>query len=255
SRTRPGGEKAGKGQDDAVRQPGEAGDNESAAGGAEDGSDQRKPAEGQKPGDQAGSDSRKQRDPPGDQRDRPGQPNDQPGQAGSQRGEPGEGRGSAQDNPTQGGMPGDDTPPLPEKSQAPVPEGDEANLEYSRKATELALEHLKDQLAKEKPDQELLDELRWTRDDIEKFVERWEQLKREANEPGDEGKAARDRLDETLRSLGLRPRGTSLEGGRVRDDRVRKLRESRRSSAPAEYAEQAREYQKGTARSGSAGDK
>ncbi|MEX2122020.1 MAG: hypothetical protein WD847_20740 [Pirellulales bacterium] len=247
SRTRPGGEKAGKGQDDAARQPGEDGDNEQPG---EDGSDQRKPAEGQKPGDQAA----KQQDRPGDQRGRPAQPNDQRGQAGSQRGEPGEGRGSAQDNPTQGGMPGDDTPPLPEKSQAPVPEGDEANLEYSRKATELALEHLKDQLAKEKPDQELLDELRWTRDDIEKFVERWEQLKREANEPGDEGKAARDRLDETLRSLGLRPRGTSLEGGRVRDDRGRKLRESRRSSAPAEYAEQAREYQKGTARSGSAGD-
>ena len=42
---------------------------------------------------------------------------------------------------------------------------DEANLEYARQQTELALEHLRDQLAKEKP--ALLDRLGWTKDEAQ----------------------------------------------------------------------------------------
>ena len=125
---------------------------------------------------------------------------------------------------------------------------DEANLEFAREASDLALSHLKDELAKDQPDANLLKDLGWSRDDLQKFVSRWEQMQREAKTPGTKGETARRELDDTLKSLGLRPRATSLKEDSARDDDVRGLRESRKSSPPPEYAEQVKAYKQGTAR-------
>jgi hypothetical protein len=130
----------------------------------------------------------------------------------------------------------------PAEPQQPDTGGDKANEEYARKATDLALEYLKDQLAKDKLDQELLDKLQWSRDDMQRFVEHWEKMKSDAQVPGEAGSAARKRLDESLRGLGLRPRSTTLESGASAQDVQRQLRESRRTAPPAEYADQVKTY-------------
>lgn len=126
---------------------------------------------------------------------------------------------------------------------------DKANLDYARKATNLALEHLKDELRKEQPDQELLDRLGWSREDLQKFVKRWESMRASAQAPGDKGAAGKRELDETLRSLGLRPRATTLKS-RTSDDRAQGYQESHRTTPPAEYSESFKAYTQGTARGG-----
>ena len=56
------------------------------------------------------------------------------------------------------------------------PTDDKANLEYSKRATDLALEHLRHQLKDGQPDQDLLDRLGWSKDDLQKMLARWEKM-------------------------------------------------------------------------------
>jgi hypothetical protein len=126
-----------------------------------------------------------------------------------------------------------------------VPPGEQPNLEYARKAANLVLEHLKDQ--QQNPDQELLDELGWTDEQMREFIARWESMKRAATED----EVGKRELDEALRSLGLRPRrGTTRSVDSV-DDESRGLRDSGgQSSPPPSIQEQFNAYKKGTARIG-----
>ncbi|HWB08431.1 MAG TPA: hypothetical protein VG826_04375 [Pirellulales bacterium] len=156
--------------------------------------------------------------------------------------------GRQRSNPTGGGEPGPDETTPAEETDDSEPGGDDPNQEYARKATDLALDRLKDQLAKDKPDQELLDKLKWSQEDLERFVQQWDRLKKAADESGPKGDAARQELDDALRSLGLRPRGSSLTGGQKRDDKLRNLRESRRAPPPPEYQEQYIEFNKARAK-------
>ncbi len=189
--------------------------------------------------------------------DKPGQPNrpsdEQQSEADSPRDDSqadGEGQPGGGTPTGQGGERANDNEP-PERPSRSAPEvEDKANLDYARKATDLALSHLKDELAKDQPDPELLESLGWTRDDLQRFVNRWEQLRKQADTPSAEGRDAKRELDDTLRSLGLRPRTTTLRGNDARDDQFKRLRESRRSSPPPEYAEQTKAYTQGTARGG-----
>ena len=113
------------------------------------------------------------------------------------------------------------------------------------KQTELALEHLEDQLAKDKP--ELLEKLGWTREQAQQFLDRWQQLRREANETGSHGETAKKQLDDALKSLGLRPRSTVLKHGNVKGDQQRNMRDAGRFAPPADWADQFREYTRGVA--------
>jgi hypothetical protein len=109
----------------------------------------------------------------------------------------------------------------------------------------LVLEYLKDQ--QQDPDQELLDKLGWTKEEMQEFIARWDALKRAATE---EARGSRE-LDEALRSLGLRPRRGTTRHVESRDDEVRGLRDAgAHSSPPPGYAEQFNAYKKGTARTG-----
>lgn len=126
-----------------------------------------------------------------------------------------------------------------------VPPGDKPNLEYARKATDLVLDYLKDQT--DNPDRKLLDDLGWTRDDLQKFVQRWETLKQNAAEQGTD---ANRQLNDSLRSLGLRPKQTTSRAVNARDETRRVLRETGfRSDAPGKYSDLFNAYKKGTARS------
>ncbi len=160
-----------------------------------------------------------------------------PGQGMSQQSGPG-GTG----NPGGGQAPGTNaaTPPEPTNSAA-----DQANLEYARRQTTLALEHLRDQLAKEKPP--LLEQLGWSKDDARRFLERWEQMQQAAAQKGQEGQSGRQQFDDALRSLGLRPRGTELRHGSVTPDQPQNLHDAGRFAPPPDWAEQFRQYTRGVA--------
>ena len=202
---------------------------------------------GSKPGE--GSDSKSsQGDKPGGGAPRESSSAGQEGQSasGDQQTQPGGQSGGGQPN---GGKPSDGSP-ADQKWKPGQDEAEEANLQYARKATDLALEHLKDELRKDQPDPELLKRLGWTKKDLENFVKRWEQMRKQAQGPDEKGKTAQRELDESLRSLGLRPRSTSLKSNSARDDQTRGLKESRRTSPPAEYSEQYKSYIQGTAKGG-----
>lgn len=149
-------------------------------------------------------------------------------------------------NPTDGGEPGPEETTPPDELDQSEPGGDDPNQDYARKATDLAIERLKDQLAKE-PDPDLLKKLGWTSEDMERFVKQWDRLKKAADEAGPKGDAARQELDDALRSLGLRPRGSSLAGGKKREQGLR-VQEGRRTAPPPEYQDQYREFNKARAK-------
>ena len=124
---------------------------------------------------------------------------------------------------------------------------EDPNLEYAREAVNLALEHLEDQLSKEEPDQDLLDRLGWTKDDLKRLYEQWDRMRREAAQQGDRGESARGELDKALRSLGLQAPGTVLQGGRSGVDRPGNLGEGLRIEPPPEWAEAYRAFRLGVA--------
>lgn len=199
-----------------------------------------------------------------------GQPKDPSGEAGSgdsTNGQPPTGENEAQqgDSPSQG-TGGNGNPGQPQgqgeaqsggqpsgnnsagDSGENQPEAEDPNLDYAREATDLALEHLRDQLQQDEPDQELLDRLQWTREDMEKFVNYWEQLKRQASQQERGEAATEDELRDALQGLGLRRKSTQIDSGQSASDQIRQLRESRRTSPPPEYAEQFRSFTEGTSR-------
>lgn len=122
-------------------------------------------------------------------------------------------------------------------------DGDEPNLEYARRTTDLVLEYLRDQ--QQKPDPELLERLRWTEDDLRQFLSRWDDLQRAA------ANAPRGQQDfsDALRSLGLQPDQQASRRISAPTDPVRGLRETGvLSTPPSKYLEQFNAYKKGTAR-------
>ncbi len=109
----------------------------------------------------------------------------------------------------------------------------------------MALEYLRDQLAQEKP--AILDRLGWTKEDARKFLERWEEMKRDAAQKGATEETAQKQYRAALKSLGLRPRGTELGPSGASRDQLRDLHDAGRFPPPPEWAEPMREYLHGIA--------
>lgn len=129
-----------------------------------------------------------------------------------------------------------------------VPQGDDPNLEYARKATDLVLDYLKNKQNSSQGQDEALRELNWSPDDLRKFIDRWDRMKAEAQQPGEAGDEARKRLDDALRGLGLVPEQTRLGPSTRRETGAKSVGPTRRSEPPSEYAEQFRAYTRGAAR-------
>ena len=109
--------------------------------------------------------------------------------------------------------------------------------------TDLVLEYLREQ--SDKPDRRLLEQLGWSREDLVRFLDRWQRLKQTARE----AESGRRELDEALRSLGLDPTPDRLRRSGGRSDDQRGLREAgARTSPPPQYQEQFNAFKKGTAR-------
>lgn len=111
-----------------------------------------------------------------------------------------------------------------ESSQPPA-KTDAANDAYSRKATDMVLDYL-DQ-TRDAPDQELLDRLNWTQQDLKQFQDRWKDIRdldavKNTNDP-----AANRATEEALRSLGLRPPSTGKNRSvREQSDSLKGIRDS-----------------------------
>jgi hypothetical protein len=127
-----------------------------------------------------------------------------------------------------------------------TPEGDAANLEYARQQTDLVVDKLADQLNKKKVDDKLLKDLGWSEAELRRFVERWQERRDAASKNDPSAEAAKQELDDALRSLGLER--DKLQQGAVKKDTLRDLREGYHGPVPAEYKERLRAYNQGVSR-------
>jgi hypothetical protein len=114
------------------------------------------------------------------------------------------------------------------------------DLEHARNAANLAIEHLRDSLAKGRTD--VLDELGWTPDQARAFLERWQQMQQNASQ-GDPRQRAE--FEKAVRSLGLRPEGVRSSRA-VPTDHKGGQAEGRRSRPPSDYREQFKAFMQGT---------
>jgi hypothetical protein len=182
----------------------------------------------------------------------PDKPNGPPGQGGSppdspqspMSAAPPSGQGGGSRATTGGGVASENAGPRSPQATGPVAEGDAANLDYARRATDLVIEYLKDQ--KDQPDPELLRRLGWSAEDLREFVARWQTLKQAANENNPN---AQRELNETLRSLGLRPTEDRRRAAGAAADSQRGNRDAGgRSNPPAKYRDRFDAYRRGTSR-------
>ncbi len=121
---------------------------------------------------------------------------------------------------------------------------DDPNLQYAKKATGLALEHLKQAMKNGKEGDQLLKDLGWTREEAQQFIDRQEARLRAAAKanPNDE---ARQKAEDALRSLGLRPAQTDRSGNGLTSDAERGMSTGRHTSPPPEYIEQYKAFSQG----------
>ena len=254
-----GGDRSGGGQEGAGQQAdeqgtGAAGEHQSAEDGAGESPEQGEGETGQQAGDQQKAD-RETGQSSGDQ---PGEGSQQGEQAGGeQQGDSQDGSESASDQGSSSSSPSE-TSGTPEgggtgsnEMTAPpsgeTQPGDDANLDYARKQTDLVLDKLEDQLENKQVDQELLDKLGWTANDLKRFVNRWKNLKKKAEGNSPEAQAAADELNISLQSLGFNAKERNGFDSTSPKDTLRNLRESFRGRTPMEYEELMRKYVKGTA--------
>ncbi len=95
----------------------------------------------------------------------------------------------------------------------------------------MVLDYLEQQ--RDAPDRELLEKLDWTEEDLRRFSDRWKHLRDEGS-----NRAAEDsrQVEETLRSLGIRPPTRATTQRRDDGDSLRRVRDSgNRQPAPAAY--------------------
>lgn len=187
--------------------------------------------------------SRPGKEPPdrakGQKRDPSHSPNERPqeGQSdtSSKSGQPKAADGRSRDGQKPGFEPG-------EQEAAPI-EPEDPNLEYAKKATELALKHLKDAMRRSDGDQ-LLKDLGWSRDDAEQFIRRQEERLSAASRANPSDKQRRE-AEDVLRSLGIRNPSTSRMGVSTKSDRQHGLSSDRRTAPPPEYREHFRAFSQG----------
>lgn len=200
-----------------------------------------KPGEGQgKPGEGQGKSGK-------------GEPAGKPGEGG-QSSKPGDG---ASNNDPAGNQPGNgpgnpnaqrrNLPPS-EQDQADQEAAEKANAEFARKASNLVLKKLRKDLDRGEVDQQLLDELGWKKEDMERFVEHLEQqLADKGEDQSPESIASRRQFEETLKTLGLSSKTRVRKAVGGKPTRVNELGD-RKIAPPPEYQELFEEYTKDLAK-------
>ncbi len=247
---RSGGDKEGGGQQADKPGEGTAGQNQAADEGAGQSKEQGEGETSDKPGESAPADGKT-----GESGEKPGAGSEQSNQSGEQPGDGEEANtGPNGDQPpsdpaSAGGAPSAGTGGTPTASppNGELDPGDEANLDYARKQTDLILDRLEDQLDKQEVDKGLLEKLGWTRDELRRFVDRWKNLKAQADEST--SPEANDELMDALRSLGLKSKQGTRFRSKITKDKLRDLQDAYRGRVPLEFQEQVNRYLKGTSKS------
>jgi len=149
--------------------------------------------------------------------------------------------GTQQESQTNGGPLNDPNNQLEQsKMEKTLTEQELANLKYTRKATDLALQYLKDK--QHDPDQKLLDDLGITAEQMREMIARYEKLKTDKTPQGSQA------LEESLRALGLRnsknlnPRTVNVQAENVTGVRNAGVV----SGLPADLRQKFRSFRKGT---------
>ena len=97
----------------------------------------------------------------------------------------------------------------------------------------MVLDYLDQQ--RDAPDRELLDRLKWSEDDLRRFTERWKHL-RDAEGPSPEPTGPNRQVEESLRSLGIRPPQQATTQQHEEGDSLRRIRDAGgRQPAPPAY--------------------
>ena len=119
-------------------------------------------------------------------------------------------------------------------------EWEKQDLAHARNAADLAMEHLQNAIDSNRTD--VLDQLGWTREQAQSFLERWESMRRmeESSDPHQ-----RLEFERAVRSLGLRTDGVRRSQDIPADGKGGQA-EGRRSRPPSEYREQFKAYTQGT---------
>jgi hypothetical protein len=117
-----------------------------------------------------------------------------------------------------------------EGSESPLPP-DPVNVDYAKKATDMVLDYLDE--TRDAPDQDLLDQLNWSEDDLARFTDRWQKVRKMQNNPS-AGKS--QEIEEALQSLGLRTPNGSANQIRESSDSLEGIRDTgNRQPPPAAY--------------------
>lgn len=230
-----------KGDKENSKQQGanEKGNEQGKQGAKQDGQDQQA---GKQPGQEGNKQQGKQGEKQGEKNE--GKQQDQDAGKDSGKGKEGADNSAAGGgSPEGGGKPGSVAMP---NHGGETPDGEEANLEYARKQTDLVVDKLADQLKKKKIDDKLLKDLGWSEDELRRFVERWQQRRDAANRNDASADAAKKELDDALRSLGLQR--DKLQQGAVKKDTMRDLQQGYHGPVPAEYKDRLRAYNQGVSR-------
>lgn len=168
--------------------------------------------------------------------DRPGgQPAGKPG------GQPGSEQRSDSDDPASGSPQGGRDDGAFGSGQgagdSSAPPADDPNLDFSKKAADLVLNRLEQDLKRGEVDPELLKELGWTEDDVRRFTER---LRQQLNQPPaadtPESLARRRQFEEMLKSLNLGKQSRRRESTNANERAVDTVG-PRRTPVPNEYRE------------------
>ena len=159
------------------------------------------------------------------------------GKGGSGKGKPGAGQLGKQGNavPAGGGQASDNNDG-PGGSSPEVNDGEEANLEFKKQATELVLKRLQDGLERGDIDPELLEKLGWTEDQMRQFTERLNKHLKEAKSTDEtpDSLARRQQFEEMLKNLDINKKGTTRKGDNAPQRDVIQI-ESHRSPVPKKY--------------------
>ena len=102
----------------------------------------------------------------------------------------------------------------------------------------------------EQEDSDLLKKLGWTKEEANQFADKFDRMFRDAEQDSPRGDQAKQTLDETLRSLGLRPPKADLRRAEGTADQMGNLHEDRRFDPPAKWADWFGAQTRGMAREG-----
>ncbi|MCC9600626.1 hypothetical protein LOC67_08635 [Stieleria sp. JC731] len=123
-----------------------------------------------------------------------------------------------------------------DSGSSPFSETDDAepppppDLDYAKQATDMVLDYLDEN--RDKIDDDLLEDLNWSADDLERFRKRWEKV-RDIDQAGKDANQSQQ-FEDALKSLGLQPGHSTQNATNRPNDSLRNLKDSgNRRQVPA----------------------